>query len=124
MNGDGRPDLVVTGYNTVTSGVGVLLNNNGAPPTTTSLVLSINPVTVNQMVTYTATVKPQSGRTVKGTVLFQDGSIYPGFPVPLGEVPLEANQAELSLSYSIGIVLALRGRFRGRFLLDNSQVQG
>jgi hypothetical protein len=98
VNGDGRPDLAVTDYNTVISGVGVLLNNTGAPSTTTSLVSSANPATVNQTVTYKATVQPHSGGTVKGTVLFQEWSSYAGFP--LGEVPLEANRAALSLAYS------------------------
>ena len=89
MNGDGKPDVAATSH-----GVGVLLNNDGAPATTTSLVSSVNPVTVNQEVTYTATVMPRPGETVKGTVWFMESDY------PVGMVTLEGNQAALSLSYT------------------------
>jgi hypothetical protein len=66
LNGDAKPDVLVANFDPMYV-VGVLLNNSGAPPTTTSLVSSVNPVTVKQVVTYTATVTPQSGGTLKGT---------------------------------------------------------
>jgi hypothetical protein len=88
MNGDGKPDVAIL----ATPGAGVILNNDGAPPTTTSLVSSMNPAPVNQPVTYTAKVTPQSGRTASGAVIFMDGA------TTLGIVPLASNQAVLSIS--------------------------
>ncbi len=72
---------------------GVLLNNMGAPPTTTSLVASLNPAKPNQVVTYTATVAGQSGGTLSGTVTFQDGG------ATIATVTLANNQAAYSTSY-------------------------
>ena len=89
VNGDDKPDVAAVGYYTQ-----VMLNNSGAPPTTTALVSSVNPVTVKQPVTYTASVSPSSGGTVKGSVQFMDG------PNPIAVVPLKTNQAALTLSYS------------------------
>src|SRR5260370_4783826 len=72
VNGDGRPDVLLANscsFNSSDCGgpvnktrgvVGVLLNNVGAPPTTTTLVSSINPAYINRVVTYTARVKSQS----------------------------------------------------------------
>jgi hypothetical protein len=106
VNGDGRPDILLAsgcisispscgGPNSQTSGVvGVLLNNVGAPPTTTSLVSSVNPADINAVVKYTATVQNQSGGALNGTVLFQDGS------APLSTVPLTDNQAAYSTTYA------------------------
>jgi len=92
VDGDGRPDMVILADGN--GGVGVLLNNNGAPPTTTSLVASMNPAPMNQSVTYTATLTPPSGRTVNGAVIFMDGIDY------LGTVPLANNHAAFSISYN------------------------
>ena len=72
LNGDGKTDVLVV--NETTSSVGVLLNNVGAPPTTTALVSSVNPVATGQTVTYTATVTSESGGPLTGTVMFQDGA--------------------------------------------------
>jgi hypothetical protein len=91
VNGDGKPDLAVA---TSLNGVGVLLNNNGAPPTTTALAPTVNPAIVNHAVTYTATVTPPSGVTVSGTVTFTDGLIT------LGTVPMQSNQASFSQVYN------------------------
>lgn len=89
VNGDGRPDVAML----QPGGVGVLLNNAGAPSTKTSLAASVNPVTVNQPVTYTATVKGRSRGTLHGTVVFTDG------PYVIGEVPLSKNRASVETSY-------------------------
>ena len=89
VNADGKPDVVVSSG----SSVGVLINNNGAPPTTTSLVSSLNPADIKQMVTYTATVASQSG-TLSGTVAFEDGT------ATFAVVTLENNQATYSTSYT------------------------
>jgi hypothetical protein len=107
-NGDGRPDLLVAnmcgssgGYNCggpinlIKGSVGVLLNNVGAPPTTTSLVSSVNPADINWVVKYTANVKSQSGGALTGTVLFQDGG------TPIAMVTLVNNQAAYSTSYAV-----------------------
>jgi hypothetical protein len=95
VNGDGKPDLLVAnscGNTCNTGSVGVLLNNSGAPPTTTSLVSSLNPVNINQTVTYTATVS-QSGGTVTGNVEFQDAG------TTIAMVALTNNQAKFSTTY-------------------------
>jgi hypothetical protein len=42
--------------------------------TTTALASSLNPSIVGQSVTFTATVTPEFGGTVKGTVTFYDGT--------------------------------------------------
>jgi hypothetical protein len=106
VNGDGRPDVLLAnscsfnGYdcggpiNKTRGVVGVLLNNVGAPPTTTAVVSSVNPAAVNWVVTYTATVTSQSG-VPKGTMLFQDGA------VPIVTVPLTGNQAAFSTTYAV-----------------------
>ena len=86
LNGDGKPDLAVT--------TGVLLNNRGAPPTTTTLVSNPNPALYQHPVTYTATVSAQSGGTVTGSVKF-DIDTYPFFKV----APLTNNQATVTAQY-------------------------
>ena len=91
VNGDGKPDLAVVQYQGAAS---VLLNNSGAPLTKTSLASSVNPVAINQTVTYTATVTPQSGGTTNGTVVFTDGVYIEG------EIPLTGNRAQLNQSYA------------------------
>jgi len=102
-----RPDLLVinvcvsSGYNCggpinlFLGSVGVLLNNVGAPPTTTSLVSSVNPADINWVVKYTAKVKSQSGGALTGTVLFQDGG------APIATVALVNNQAAYSTTYTV-----------------------
>ena len=75
VNGDGRPDVVVTmgGEGVGPFGaVGVMLHV-GDIPTTTALVSSANPSVFGQAVTLTATVTSASG-TPTGTVVFFDGS--------------------------------------------------
>lgn len=57
-----------------------VINSSGATPTTTTLVSSVNPSTVGQSVTFTATV---SGNSPTGTVQFRDGGVDLGAPVAL-----------------------------------------
>jgi hypothetical protein len=97
VNGDHRPDLVVanpccTG-NAGDGVIGVLLNNTGPhSPTTTELISSLNPAPPYHVVTYTATVIPQSG-TATGMVVFQDGGLT------IATVTVTSNQAAYSTSY-------------------------
>ena len=91
VNGDGKPDVAVVQFQGAAS---VLPNNTGAPPTTTSLAASVNPVALFQTVTYTAKVTPQSGGLANGTVVFMDGAYI------VGEVALTGNQAQLNESYT------------------------
>jgi hypothetical protein len=107
VNGDGRPDVLLANscsfissacggpVNETRGVVGVLLNNAGAPPTTTSLVSSVNPADINWVVMYTAKVKSQSGGALTGTVLFEDGG------GPIATVALVNNQAAYSTTYTV-----------------------
>jgi hypothetical protein len=87
VSGDGRPDLLVA-----EGAIGLLLNID-APSTTTTLSSNANPVPPNQTVTYTAAVKNQSGGTVTGKVMFQDGGAI------IATVALAGMQAAYSTSY-------------------------
>jgi hypothetical protein len=103
VNGDGRPDLLIVNLCSTDSGctdqseppgsVGVLLNNVGAPPTTTSLISSVNPADINWVVKYTATVTNQSNGALNGAVIFRDG-------YSVATVPLAGNQAAYSTTYT------------------------
>lgn len=55
----------------------------GLVPTQTVLVSSVNPSTVGQLVTFTATVTADGGGTPAGFVQFRDGGSDLGAPVPL-----------------------------------------
>jgi hypothetical protein len=92
LNGDSKPDVAAVNEETET--VAVLLNNSGAPPTTTSLASNVNPTGSNRKVTYTATVVSQSGGTLTGTVTFVDHDA-------LGAtLTLVNNQASYAKAYS------------------------
>jgi len=104
LNADGRPDVVAANYcsyfyegtgDCKTNGsIGVLLNNLGPhAATTTSLDSSPNPVLPLQTVTYTAIVSSESGGTMSGTVLFQDGIS------PIARVAVQNNQGIYQTSY-------------------------
>jgi hypothetical protein len=116
VNGDGKPDLIVAnacsnnnncGFTGGPAVVGVLLNNVGAPPTTTSLVSSLNPAATKRVVTYTAAVASQSGATLNGTLTFDDGT------TPLATVPLADNQAAYSATYTKGGSHAITAIYSG-----------
>jgi len=95
VNGDGRPDLLIVNLCSTNNdcSVGVLLNNVGAPPTTTSLISSVNPADINWVVKYTATVTNQSNGALNGAVIFRDG-------YSVATVPLAGNQAAYSTTYT------------------------
>jgi hypothetical protein len=103
VNGDTKPDVLVA--NLDPGNVGVLLNNSGAPPTTTLLTSSVNPVTVKQAVSYTATVS--GGITLNGTVMFQDGNST------IATVTLAGNQAAYSTSYKTIAAHAITATYSG-----------
>jgi hypothetical protein len=100
VNGDGRPDIMVTNLcfnsnpNCPHGSVGVLLNDTGPhSPTTTSLVSNVNPAAVNQQVIYTATVTNQSGGPLIGTVAFKHNT-------STTTVKLVGGQAVYKVTYS------------------------
>jgi hypothetical protein len=90
VNGDGKPDLVVTMGTNIWGVVGVMLHV-GDIPTTTAVSSSINPSVFGQAVPLTAVVSSSSG-TPTGTVDFFDGS------TALGNAPLVNGSATLSIS--------------------------
>jgi hypothetical protein len=88
VNGDGKPDLLVTstcyGYPSdpqpcvgqmVDGSVGVFLNVSSSP-TSTTLSSSSNPSVFGQTVTFAATVTAQGSGTPTGTVAFTWGDAY------------------------------------------------
>ncbi len=84
VNGDGRPDLLLTSGNSHAS-LDVFVNQYSGktistlPATTTALSVSPNPAVAGQTVTFTAQVSASSGTTVPtGTVNFMNGSTQLG----------------------------------------------
>ena len=98
LNGDGRPDVVVSANTFNDSGrVAVLLNNTGThTASTTSLVSDLNPTKPNQLVTYSATVSSDSGRNVTGSIIFRDG------PLQMAEVDVTNGRADYTTTYKWG----------------------
>jgi hypothetical protein len=77
VNGDGKPDLLVTVAcgTCFTGSVGVLLNvSSGSTATTTAIASSSNPSVFGQPVTFTATVTGQGSVTPTGTVTFYNST--------------------------------------------------
>jgi Bacterial Ig-like domain (group 3)/FG-GAP-like repeat len=92
LNGDGRPDIVVT--NSESANVAVLLNNSGPRTTTiTTLTSSENPAGLSSRVTYTAIVTGLPGQTPTGTMTFYDGSVV------VATVALSGGQAAYTTPY-------------------------
>jgi hypothetical protein len=101
FNGDGKPDLAVTGGQA--DDVSVLLNTSPAPSnadpvaTATTLTTDVSSSVTGQPVTLTATVTSASGTPV-GSVTFFDGT------TALGVVALDPNgQARLVLPLGVGV---------------------
>ncbi|MGA9641732.1 MAG: FG-GAP-like repeat-containing protein [Terriglobales bacterium] len=94
LNGDGRPDIVVTAHPVYGGGLAVLLNNTGPhTPSTTTLVSDVNPIAPRQPVTYSAAVSGVTGGELAGTITFMDGSST------LAEVKLVNDQAAYTMTY-------------------------
>jgi large repetitive protein len=87
--------------------VSVLLNNSGAPATTTTLISSLNPATMRTPVTYTATVASQEGGAVTGTLTFRDGGST------IATAPVANNQATYSTTYTRGSVHTITATYSG-----------
>lgn len=101
VNGDGKPDVLVTNTGNVASNntVGVLINSTiFSTPTTTTLVSSLNPSVVGQPVTFTAAVTSTAGTPPNGEIVtFNNGSAV------LGTGSLSGGRALLTTSsLSIG----------------------
>jgi hypothetical protein len=98
VNGDGRPDWLITAHAVYGEGrLAVLVNNTGPhSPSTTAVVSDVNPIAPKQRVTYSAAVSGQTGEGVGGTIAFQDGGST--FAV----VPVVNNQASYSTTYKWG----------------------
>lgn len=92
VNGDSRPDLVVTDF--FTNDVGVLLNT-GLYPTSTSLNSSMNPSRQGQAVTFTATVT-WVGPTPTGNVTFKSDGAW------LGSAMLSGGVATVTKHLTVG----------------------
>lgn len=94
VNGDGRPDLLVTAYPVYGGGLAVQLNNTGPhTPSTTTLSSDANPVAPHQPVTYAAAVTGETGDGLVGTIAFVDGDST------IAEVKVANNQAAYTTSY-------------------------
>jgi hypothetical protein len=101
LNGDGKPDLVVANIcadDTLSckrSSVGVLLNNSGSRKVTTAttLISSLDPSFVGQLVTFKATVTSTAGIPPNGEIVtFKNGSAV------LGTASLTGGSATLTTS--------------------------
>lgn len=80
-----------------------------AAPTSTTLAPSLNPSTVGQSVTLTATVAPQSGSgTPTGTVTFKFG--YGGI---IGTAVLSGGQASLSYTFEVASTKSITAVYSG-----------
>jgi hypothetical protein len=83
--------------NTATSTSGQTLVTVSPPPTTTILSSSQNPSSLNQSVTYTATLQLTSSGTPTGTMTFYDGSLF------IGTGTVASGSAQLTISgFQIG----------------------
>jgi Bacterial Ig-like domain (group 3)/FG-GAP-like repeat len=89
INGDGKPDVVVSLYSGLVS---VLLNNTGlSSASTTTLNSSLNPSAYGQSVKFSSKVSSAAG-TPTGTVIFYDGTNL------LGSATLASGRAAIAVS--------------------------
>jgi Bacterial Ig-like domain (group 3)/FG-GAP-like repeat len=121
VNGDGKPDLLVTNWcvdlltcqvgQNETGVVGVLLNNTNfiQSPTATTVASSLNPSVYGQAVTFTAQVTARSG-TPTGTVTILDGATTVGtgtltngsVSITVSSLPVGANSMTAKYQGSAG----------------------
>lgn len=98
LNGDGMPDLLAPGCapggpcNRAVLGVNINLGGYRSA-TETTLASSINPLDLNEVVTYTATVTNASDGAANGKVAFQDNGFV------LASAPLVDGEAVYSTAY-------------------------
>jgi hypothetical protein len=110
VNGDGRPDLVVTNP----GGVGVLLNASGFSPTAVALTTSGSPSHVGQPVTFTAVVTSSNGSVPDGElVTFHDGSAFMGSASLSGGKAMFTTSSLLARTHSISATYAGDAKFLG-----------
>ncbi|MGD0792207.1 MAG: Ig-like domain repeat protein [Terriglobales bacterium] len=82
--------------------------------TTTTLTSSLNPSNYGQSVTFTASVAPQFGGTVKGTVTFYDGT------TALKTVPLSGGAAKFTTSTLASGTHSITATYNGSTSFDGS----
>jgi hypothetical protein len=105
LNRDGKVDAAAAVLDP--NSVSVLLNNTGAPPATTILISTPNPVPKGHAVTYTVTVVGQPGLAVSGWVKFQDAT------TTIAAVPLTNSQAGYRTTYTKGGTHTITATYSG-----------
>jgi ABC-type enterochelin transport system permease subunit len=75
--------------------------------TTTTLVSSVNPSVVGQLVTFTATVTPQFGGSPTGTVTFMNGT------ATMGTVTISGGQAKFNKKFVIQGMKSITANYSG-----------
>jgi hypothetical protein len=111
VNGDGRPDLLVT----TSGGVGVLQNASGFSPTAVALTTSGSPSHVGQPVTFTAVVTSSNGNMVPDgeLVTLHDGTAFMGSASLSGGKAMIATSSLLARTHSISATYAGDTKFLG-----------
>jgi hypothetical protein len=113
---------VYNGDSNFISSLGTLTQTVNPATTTIAISSSANPSNLNEPVTFTATVTPQLGGQVTGTVTFKDGS------TTLGSASLTGNVAAFTIgtlaigTHSITAAYGGNGNFAGSVSLALSQV--
>jgi hypothetical protein len=116
LNGDGRPDLVVSGdilqSGSGLPGIGVLLNITSAP-TTTTVTTSGSPSIVNQPVTFTATVTSDLGPIPNGqSITFYNGKIEMGISTTTNGVASLTTSSLTEGKHTVKATYSAHGFFR------------
>jgi hypothetical protein len=110
VNGDGRPDVLVT----TSGGVGVLLNASGFSPTALALTTSGSPSHVGQAVTFTGDVTSSDGSVPDGElVAFHDGTAFMGSAALSGGKAMFTTSSLLARTHSISATYAGDAKFLG-----------
>jgi hypothetical protein len=111
VNGDGRPDLVVTNPGSVD----VLLNASGFSQTAVALTTSGSPSYVGQPVTFTAVVTSSNGNTVPDgeLVTFHNGTAFIGSAMLSGGKAVFTTSSLSASTHSISATYAGDAKFLG-----------
>jgi hypothetical protein len=99
VNGDKKPDLVVANYSSAS--VDVLLNTTARSATTTTVTSAPNPSSVNQSVTFTATVTSAKPIPDGSTITFYAGTTLLGTGTTKGGVATFVTAFSTAKSYTI-----------------------